>query len=141
MPSAYKSYLGRRGFSIYKNSLSVQEQKFIRDELSVKPFIPKAPVQPAKFPVYRESPNKLYLPRYFALDHFGPPGEDKLTDYESISLAFVGSLRDYQVPVVDKYLQHVSQPHIGGGLLEIPCDRGRRVVLYTSRPSLVRRRW
>ena len=125
MPSAYKSYLGRRGVSIYKNSLSVQEQKFIRDELSVKPFIPKAPVQPAKFPVYRESPNKLYIPRYFALDHFGPPTEDKLTDYESISLSFAGELRDYQIPVVNKYLDHVSQPHIGGGLLEIPCGRGK----------------
>ena len=125
MTSPYESYMGRRGHSIYKRSLSVQEQKFIRTELTVGPYVPKAPKQPPKFPIYRESPNKLYLPRYFALEHFGAPRDSKLGGYETINLSFAGALRDYQVPIVDKYLAHVSQPNIGGGLLEIPCGRGK----------------
>lgn len=123
--SSYTSYLGKRGHAILKSSLSIQEQKFIRDELTVRPYIPKSPAQPPKFPIYRESPNKLYLPRYFALDHFGPPTTSKLTDYERRPMNFAGSLRDYQQVIVDKYMNHVSKPNVGGGLLEVPCGRGK----------------
>ena len=123
--SAYNSYLGKRGHAILKKSLSVQEQKFIRDELTVRPYIPKSPAQPPKFPIYRESPNKLYLPRYFALDHFGPPTVSKVDSYEERPMKFAGGLRDYQEAIVNKYMNHVSQPHIGGGLLEVPCGRGK----------------
>ena len=123
--SAYNSYLGKRGHAILKKSLSVQEQKFIRDELTVRPYIPKSPAQPPKFPIYRESPNKLYLPRYFALDHFGPPTVSKVDAYERRPMKFAGGLRDYQEVIVNKYMSHVSQPHVGGGLLEVPCGRGK----------------
>ena len=123
--SAYNSYLGKRGHAILKKSLSVQEQKFIRDELTVRPYIPKSPAQPPKFPIYRESPNKLYLPRYFALDHFGPPTVSKVDAYEERPMKFAGGLRDYQEVIVNKYMNHVSQPHVGGGLLEVPCGRGK----------------
>ena len=40
----HKTYLGFKGYSIYKNSLSLKEQVFIREELNVKPYIPKSPI-------------------------------------------------------------------------------------------------
>ena len=45
------TYLGQKGYSIYKNSISIEEQQWIRKELSVRPYIPKAPVQPPSFPI------------------------------------------------------------------------------------------
>ena len=54
-------YLGPKGYSIRKNSLSIQEQIDIRDELTVKPFVPKNSIQQSHpFPIYRESKNKFY---------------------------------------------------------------------------------
>ena len=58
----HNSYLGEKGFTILKEDLGVKDQQFLREKLSVKPFIPKSPVQPPSFPVYRESQNKLYIP-------------------------------------------------------------------------------
>ena len=49
------TYLGQKGYTIYKESLSMKEQEYIRNELSVKPYVPKSPVQPQPFPIYRES--------------------------------------------------------------------------------------
>lgn len=39
------SYIGKRGYCIFKENLSVKEQEFIRKELTVKPFIPSSPFQ------------------------------------------------------------------------------------------------
>ena len=57
------TYLGHRGFTIKKESISIQEQQLIRKELNVKPFVPKSSlIKPQPFPVYRESKKKyIYL--------------------------------------------------------------------------------
>ena len=134
MPNNQKGpYLGPKGYSLYKDELSVQEQRFIRDSLSVKPYIPKSPVQPPRFPIFRESPLKLYVPRYWGIEHFGPVIASKLNEPKTISIKFDGSLRDYQEKIVNSYLSHVSQPNIEGGLLEVPCGRGKTCCgLYIS---------
>ena len=125
MASPYDSYVGRRGYSIRKNTLSIREQKFIRSELTVKPYLPKSPVQAQSFPIYRESPNKFYLPLYWAIDHFGSPLESKIDDYTSINMKFTGEPRDYQTKIIETYMKHISLPDINGGLLEVPCGRGK----------------
>ena len=61
------TYLGQKGYSILKNELSVEEQIKLREELNVGAYMPKSIVQQAKFPVYRESPQKMYIPRYYEL--------------------------------------------------------------------------
>ena len=56
-------YLGPKGYSIRKSCLDIDEQIQIRDELTVKPFVPKNSIQQSHpFPIYRESRNKFYLP-------------------------------------------------------------------------------
>ena len=64
------TYLGQKGYSILKSELSVEEQIKIREELNVGAYMPKSIVQQAKFPVYRESPQKMYIPRYYGIKHF-----------------------------------------------------------------------
>ena len=105
----YSTYLGEKGYSIFKECLSVEEQHFIRTELTVKPFIPKSPIQPNPFPIYLESPLKLYMPRYFGIDTYGPPDKILIYPGNNISLEFSGELRPYQNAIVDKYIKHVGE--------------------------------
>ena len=121
------TYLGQKGYSIYKNSISIEEQQWLRKELSVRPYIPKAPVQPPSFPIYRESHGKIYVPRFFGKDTFGDADDDKLSLGDDISLEFAGDLRDYQKKIVSAYLNQ-RDAHGCGGLLEIPCGRGKTVI-------------
>jgi superfamily II DNA or RNA helicase len=121
------SYLGQKGYTILKSEIPPSLQNEIKEELTVKPYTPGSPVQntTTTFPVYRESGNKLYLPRYYAESKFGPPKEIKIPDGDDINLTFNGSLRDYQVPVVEKFLAHVRRGQTDGGLLELPCAFGK----------------
>jgi len=120
------SYIGKKGYTIYKNDLSPQEQLFIRTELTVKPYVPKSPVQPPPFPIYRESPNKYYLPRYFGLDNFGELTENKLPRGDDIDITFQGEMREYQVNIVNKYIKFVKDS--GGGLLDVDPGKGKTVM-------------
>ena len=121
------TYLGQKGYSIYKECISIQEQQFIRETLTVRPFLLKAPVQPPCFPVYRESPCKLYVPRYFGISTYGLPDDVRISKGESVTLSFEGNLRDYQDRIISAYMGAIESD-IGGGLLEIPCGRGKTVM-------------
>ena len=54
------TYLGTKGFSIYKENITIEEQQFIRDTLTIKPYIPNSPIKMDSFPIYRESEKKMY---------------------------------------------------------------------------------
>ena len=124
MPKNLNTYLGQKGYTILKNELTIKHQLLIKDQLMIKPYTPGAPVQLQKsFPAYRESDNKIYIPRYFGEQHFGKAKTVKISEGQDIDITFQGSLRDYQVPVIEKYLTHVSQG--GGGLLELFCGWGK----------------
>lgn len=124
------TYLGQKGYTIYKECTSVEEQQFIRNALNVKPFVPKSPVQPPSFPIYRESNNKLYLPRHFGIENYGMPDDMRLPPGTPIDVSFNGSLRDYQENVVNIFMKTAKKNDKigGGGLLEIPCGRGKTVI-------------
>ena len=127
-----KTYLGNKGYSIYKNKISINEQQFIREQLNVAPYMPKSPVKPIPFPVYLESSQKLYIPRYFGIEHFGDPDEIRISHGENIQVDFKGDLRDYQKTIVDKYIQHVTKSHEGGGgLIELQCGGGKCLAIDT----------
>jgi len=81
-----KTYLGKRGYCIYKDKISLEEQRSIREELMISPYIPKSPIAPQKFPVYRESPKKFYVPRFYGESLYGVPDTNKLGIPETIDL-------------------------------------------------------
>ena len=120
------SYLGKKGYSLLKSELTIKEELFIRKELTVKAFVPKSPVQPEAFPIYRESPKKFYMPRYFGISTFGDFEENKLSLGEDINLEFEGELRDYQINIVNKYMAAVKDS--GGGLLDVDPGKGKTVM-------------
>jgi superfamily II DNA or RNA helicase len=130
-PQNINTYLGNKGYTILKSELSIKHQLALKEMLMVKPFVPGSPVQVQKsFPAYRESDKKIYVPRYFGEELFGQAKEIKISEGDNINLTFQGTLRDYQIPVINKYLDHVSCG--GGGLLELFCGWGKTdSTLYT----------
>ena len=127
----HKTYLGQKGYSIYKNTLSVKEAVYIREELMVKPYVPKSPIQPEPFPIYRESNNKFYVPRIFGINNFGIPNEMRISQGDPIDIKFNGKLLDTpernQVNVVNKFMNHIKNGNCGG-LLDLYTGFGKTVV-------------
>ena len=125
-----------KGYSILKEALGAEECQLLRKDMTAQAYLPKSPVQPPSFPIYRESPTKLYIPRFYGVETYGVPDAVKLPSGDAIDVPFVGALREYQDKIVDCYMQH-SGAHAdaasataygGGGLLEIPCGRGKTVI-------------
>ena len=126
----YNTYLGQKGYTIPKNEITVEQQKQIRSDLTIQPFVMGSPLnnnQPT-FPAYRESGNKFYVPHYYGVQHFGKPTQYKISEGDDIQLEFKGALREYQVPAVESYLNHVKKNVVGGGLLELPCAFGKTIL-------------
>jgi superfamily II DNA or RNA helicase len=120
------TYLGQKGYTINKSELTVEQEKKIRSDLTIKPFTGMNNNNNQHvFPVYRESQNKMYVPHYYGVETFGLPQEYKIGDGQEIDLEFSGNLRDYQEPVVNKFIQHCINAKFGGGLLELPCAWGK----------------
>lgn len=118
-------YLGNKGYTVLKDELTNKELIEIKNELTVKPFKPGSNGPTVSFPAYRESHKKLYVPRYYGEKRFGKASEIKLTDGDDINIEFKGVLRDYQAPVVQKFLNSILIGGGGGGLLELPCAWGK----------------
>ena len=119
-------YIGPKGYSILKSSLTPQQQQQIKNDLTAKPHVQYTIGNEVKsFPVYRESAMKLYVPRFYGVQHFGTPQNYTIGEGDSIQLDFKGSLRDFQHTIVNSYLQHAKQHDCA--LLDIPCGFGKTV--------------
>ena len=130
------TYLGQKGYTLIKSELSEEQIRHIQTDLTVKPMTQCAPginTQIHTFPVYRESVNKYYVPRYYGENTFGAPKQIKISEGDNIDLTFAGELREPQKIVVKTYMDHVAnakngKEEGGGGLLELPCAAGKTVI-------------
>jgi superfamily II DNA or RNA helicase len=122
------SYIGNKGYTIYKKTLSNKELDDLKNELTVSPFSQMTIGKPAtKFQVFRENTEKIYIPRFFGIERFGIPKNNKLKTGNDISINFNGDLREYQYNIINTFMNSVNNNNIGG-LLEIPCGRGKTVM-------------
>jgi len=138
--SQASTWLGLRGYGISKAALETAELMQIRKDLSMHPYSPQSPIRPEPFPIYIETPNVIYVPRYYGIETYGEPEEDRI--HEGLScpnLVFNGELRDYQTAIVNKYVQHVQSNHGGqrgagggggggGGCLDVDPGKGKTVM-------------
>lgn len=122
------TYLGQKGYTLPKNELTIEQQKQIRNDLSIKPFTVREFGDHKVFPAYRESQNKFYVPHYYGIEKFGTPKQYKISEGDTIDLEFSGKLRESQEEPVDTYIKHVYNMKYGGGLLELPCAAGKTVL-------------
>jgi len=130
------SYLGNKGYSIYKVCLTNEIINYIKKELTVKPISQNLIVEPVAFPVYQESDKKIYVPRFWGLKVFGQPNQVKITQGKSINIEFKGQLRKEPVnqeEIVDAYLnslktQESNYSSGGSCLIELKCGGGKTIL-------------
>jgi superfamily II DNA or RNA helicase len=131
------SYLGKKGYTIPKSVLVEEDIALLYKELLVKPVIfgPGAAAPETEFAVYRENTNKLYIPRFYGIERYGLPSKCEIDDGDDIALEFAKPLRDYQDKIVGIYIKYVNMPickdslqNGSGGILEVPCGRGKTVM-------------
>ena len=129
------SYLGNKGYTIYKICLTPKIIEFIKKELTVKPFIQNSLIEAKSFPIYQESEKKIYVPRYWGINIFGYPKLIKISFGDSIDLKFNGVLRDYQTLVLNEYLKAIDSgisdnenKGNGAALIELWTGAGKTVL-------------
>jgi superfamily II DNA or RNA helicase len=133
------------GYSLLKGSLPAAEQAAIKKELTVAPKVAGPPrrfwagAPDDSFPVYLESTSRFYVPRMWARARYGAaegsilsPGAELRPD-----LRFVGTPYDYQVSIVDTFLAAAEEQ--GGGLICVPCGRGKTFMAINVAARLGRR--
>ena len=115
------TYLGNKGYTIYKECLEIKGKKFIKEKLTVKPYIPKSPVQPPSFVfILKVTISFIYQ---ILSGGFGEPDGFRISDGDDIDISFKGKLRDYQEPIVEAYMN--STKNIWGGGLQSPLGYGK----------------
>ena len=121
------TYLGKKGYTIKKNEFTQSELYEIRKELHVKPNSGMTGYgeQPS-YPVYRESTNKIYIPRYYGIEKIDKNFKLNISKGKDINLKFKGSLFEYQNCIVNKFISHIKDS--GGGLLDVEPGKGKTVM-------------
>ena len=117
--------LTKTGYYLPGDTPSIKKHK---RALQVKPWSPpnrndyKKPIILYKF----SRPDGILIPRYYGLKHFGYPETDTLSNQDvrvRSNMVFGGTLRDYQVPIVKKCMEHLNTNH--GGVLSISPGMGK----------------
>jgi superfamily II DNA or RNA helicase len=123
-----KTTLSRNGYKIKKSELSVKDLKEIKNDLTVNPFVVGdfGNGGEKRFSLFMESPNSLYIPRFYAQEKFGSPDILKMDEGSPINLKFNGSLRKEQEPIIKLYKEACSEK--GGGLISLKCGGGKTVL-------------
>ena len=131
MTTSMNTYIGSKGYNILKDELNESQLILLKSKLIAKPKIKSSIGNGTviKFPIYRESPKKIYMPRYFGEEYFGPPKKNNLSDGIPINVPFIGTLRDHQIPAVQSYLNYcLERKDNACGLLELDCAAGKTVL-------------
>lgn len=139
------SYFGQRGYTILKSSISPSIIEYIKKQLTFTPISHSNISQPEEFSIYLECDKKIYVPKFWGIDKFGFPKENRLPDGDNISLQFTGQLRDYQNNVITSYLKSVNftndtqpsqldnstnlnQQYLTSSLISLGCGKGKTVI-------------
>jgi len=129
--SDVKTSLSSQGYAIYKNRISPTELESIKNDLTITPF--KVPgygseedTEPYK--LYKENPEKIYIPFHSGIARYGTPERIKLAEPEPIDIAFSvdRKMRPYQDEIINTYLHHARVR--GGGIISVGCGRGKTVM-------------
>jgi len=129
--------LSHRGYAIRKDCLTVQQTNQMRKALTMMPRIAAeyaAGIDP--FPIFYESPNRWYVPRFWGIENCGPVDGDARGDGKPLraELAFNKTLRAEQLPIVEAFTSNGSN-----GLICVPCGYGKTFMAIWLACQLKRR--
>ena len=87
----------------------------------------------APFKVYKVEDGRLYVPRFYGLQRFGPPETDVCCEGEKIDITFVGELRDVQERAMTTLFGGYFKPNGSGGAITVlPCGFGKTVLAVAA---------
>ena len=126
--------LTAHGYAIKKASLTPRTLQTLRKDLTVQPitntkFQRQGPS--TAFTVYTESPTRLYIPRCWGKDTFGPADAEAISEGTALrtDLTFIGKPYDYQKAIVDQFIDTAG----ANGLICVPCGRGKTfMAIWTA---------
>ena len=121
------SYLSKNGYTLIKSNVASSELHFLKKELVARPSSDERfAVEQRSFPIYIETPSRLYIPKMYALNRYGSADFSK-DDYNGAvwdrDLEFTGSLYDYQLEPVNVLLDNLHEK--GGGILSLKTGFGK----------------
>jgi len=121
-----ENYIGKKGYTIYKSNISINELDKLKKDLTVKPYVMEGFGENVEsFNVYKENSNKIYIPKYYGIDRYGLV-EETCSKGKNINCKFNGSIRDNQLEVIDLSMNILNEK--GGGILALPCGYGKTVI-------------
>jgi superfamily II DNA or RNA helicase len=130
--------LTHRGYAIRKDTLTPEELAQLRKELTVSPVTNAkfAAANQTSFPVFYESPQRIYLPRQWGLLKYGVAEANVLSEGNDLpeGVAFSGKPYDYQLDIIDKFLKAG-----GNGLICVPCGKGKTFMALAIAARLGKR--
>jgi superfamily II DNA or RNA helicase len=127
-----KTYLSNRGYGLLKSDFDYKLLNNIREELTVCPRnLTSFGGNMTSYKIYVESKKKLYIPKYYGLQKFGIPDNNKLLNGIDINIKFNGKLREEQIKPVEKYLEAAKDPIKMGGLINLSCAAGKCMGINT----------
>jgi superfamily II DNA or RNA helicase len=134
-------YITANGYSILKSELSEYQQKLLKKDLTFTPLDLSGYGQfcDNSINLYRESQDRVYMPRFYGLKKFGEPDKDYLRDAPRNKLK-LSKIKQPKIPEdqkteFDKRREMVQKQAIkackkrlkgpGGGILVLPCGYGK----------------
>lgn len=98
-----KTYLNHKGYGILRKELTDEQEKILKEELTVKPnVIPDYDFGNNKsYPVYRMNSTRYYVPKHWGIKKYGPPELAKEREGKHVDYQFNGELRPHQVKFSD----------------------------------------
>ena len=116
--------LANYGYKVPKKNLKDVHLKFIRSELRVQPANLYGEAE--DFSIYREDSKYVYLPKRYGMVCFGDPEKRCLKYGIKTKYKFNGSLRDYQMKVIDHTIPELKDKL--GGVINLSCGMGKTVL-------------
>ena len=144
-----KTIYTNRGYALVKKHFSNDTIEKTKKDLMMTPFAPDDyRAKPQPFPIYLESSQKLYLPKFYGFKQFGEPDQVKISKGFDIDVNFAGERRPLQVEMTDKFLNSCKEGKFSGsqsrgGLISVPCAFGKchakdtPIMLYDGSIKLV----
>lgn len=126
---SYHTIMSKKGYSLNKEDLNEEELKRIKKDLTVSPISNMSfGPPPTSFKLYKESINRIYIPKAYGIKKFGNPLNNKLqiNNIDDINIKFQGSMREKQLPVIDTFIKESKLN--GGGIVCLPCGFGKTVI-------------
>lgn len=127
-------HITNNGFYIPLTELTQDKLNNLISDLTVEPAIldysiGKKEKKDNSYKLFNLTNTHIIIPIYYGIKTFG--SVDYNVKLNVCDFKFIGKLRDYQVPIVDKCLAYIKEN--GGGLLSIPCGGGKTsMALYIA---------